>query len=274
MTDNNNTLKRLHGVLLEILIEFDRICRKHNIQYFLDSGTALGAVRHGGFIPWDDDIDVGMLRSEYDRFMEIAPEELSSLFYLQSREVDANYNKYHAKLRRRHTIFPEEGTDSFEERGIFIDIFPFDYISNNSVVANIELRLNIRFQRLLRIKKGGRYCNTLGKRLIGLLFVWCPASLLERLYYKFQRWHNVHPTNRVTSYLYKMQYKRKITFPAKSIFPSKTCIFAGREFQIMNDANDYLTHMYSDYMALPPKEQRVYHFDGQIVFDEGEIDEE
>ena len=66
--DNQTQLKKLHENLLELLTEFDRVCKKHNIQYFLDSGTALGAVRHGGFIPWDDDADVGMLRSEYEKF--------------------------------------------------------------------------------------------------------------------------------------------------------------------------------------------------------------
>lgn len=264
--DKDNQLQRLHEVLLEILTEFDRICRKHNIQYFLDSGTALGAVRHGGFIPWDDDIDVGMLRSEYDRFMEVAPKEIGEKFYLQHRGVDSSYKKNHAKLRKLGTEYPEEGTENLICKGIFIDIFPFDYISDNTTMANVEFWLNRKLYNTLRLKRSSRhYSNPIVKffnKVIKLL----PFTFYESLYCRFQILHNSKKTKTVTCYNYKMVLKRNILFPEKAIYPSRDIIFAGRTFSIMNDTHEYLTRMYGNYMELPPESQREYHITGNILF--------
>ena len=83
-------LLRIQETELEILIKFDEVCRESGLEYFLDAGTLLGAVRHGGFIPWDDDIDVGMPRRDYDKFLEIGQKRLGDSFFLQSRETDGN----------------------------------------------------------------------------------------------------------------------------------------------------------------------------------------
>ena len=102
-----SVLRRLQQTEFEILKEFDRICKKHNIQYFLDSGTALGAARHKGFIPWDDDIDVGMLRSDYEHFLEICPKELEQKYFLQTIETDPGCPCLFAKIRKNGTIYQE-----------------------------------------------------------------------------------------------------------------------------------------------------------------------
>lgn len=97
-------LDRLHRAELEIMDEIHRICMKHDISYFLDSGTALGAIRHGGFIPWDDDVDVGMLRADYEKFIKVARDELAPAFFLQTFESERYYSKFNAKIRMNNSF--------------------------------------------------------------------------------------------------------------------------------------------------------------------------
>ena len=114
--------------MLEILCEIDRICKKHGIRYWLSSGTLIGAVRHGGFIPWDDDLDIEMMREDYDRLMDVLPGELPSTMALQTHETDPTYFFYYAKVRDRRSILAEGNNYDrmWKEQGIYIDIFPLE----------------------------------------------------------------------------------------------------------------------------------------------------
>ena len=100
-------LKKVQTLQLEMAKEVKRICEKHGIQYFLDAGTMLGAVRHKGFIPWDDDLDIGFLREEYDKFLQVAPQELSERYYLQNSMSDDDYGMVFSKIRLKGTKFVE-----------------------------------------------------------------------------------------------------------------------------------------------------------------------
>lgn len=128
-------VKELWAVQLDLLLEFDRVCKKYNLKYILDFGTLLGAIRHRGFIPWDDDVDVSMLRDDYDRLLEIGPSEFSYPYFLQSRETDKDYDLAVAKLRRSDTSMID--VESLKHRpvynqGIFIDIFVWDNCPTNN----------------------------------------------------------------------------------------------------------------------------------------------
>ena len=114
--------------MLEILLEVDRICQKHDIPYWLSSGTLIGAMRHDGFIPWDDDLDIEMLRSDYLRLMKVLPSELPEWLALQNDETDPNYFYFYAKVRdRRSRMLEQNGYDRlWQEQGIYIDIFPME----------------------------------------------------------------------------------------------------------------------------------------------------
>lgn len=260
-------LEQLHATLFEILCEFDRICRKHQIQYFLDSGTALGAVRHGGFIPWDDDIDVGMLRSEYNRFLDIVESELGDNFFLLSTESDPAYTKYHVKIVKKHTLFPEQGTEKLKHRGIYIDIFPFDKVPENEKIRNNYFRKVMRMRDIISLKRSG---NTKGKfklKILNHFLKLIPLSFLEGYLEKVTQIYNHTTSKYVTCLFYKMLVGRKdIFFPISAINPSIEIEFSGRSFMIMNGYDEYLKVMYKDYMQLPPKDKQTFHFDGEIIF--------
>lgn len=267
MENKAEELNKLHKVLFDLLCEFDRICKKHNIEYFLDSGTALGAVRHGGFIPWDDDIDVGMIRSEYERFLKIAAKETSSDYFLLTKETDPAYLKYHAKLVKKGTIFPEPGTDGYKHRGIFIDIFPFDKVSDNLSKRRNDFKWNQYYFRLFRLKKIKFSTVKKTKLILWILLKFVPLTFLEKRQQKL--WTNYNNTNAsyLTCYLYQMVINRDIVFPTTTISPSTTINFNGKEFLIMSNYDNYLRIMYKNYMKLPPENKRQSHLIDNIIFD-------
>lgn len=124
----SSDMKKVWAVELDLLNELDKVCKKYGLKYFADSGTLLGAVRHKGFIPWDDDIDVVMMRDDYEKFLEVAQGEFPSYMFLQTNATDIHYYRGHAQLRNSETagmLKYEAKTVPFNQ-GIFIDVFPFD----------------------------------------------------------------------------------------------------------------------------------------------------
>ncbi|MDL2274101.1 LicD family protein, partial [Oscillospiraceae bacterium OttesenSCG-928-G22] len=120
-------LHKLQRVLLEMLLELDRVCKKHSIRYCLIAGTLLGAVRHGGFIPWDDDLDVGMTRGEYEKFRAVSHELDPARFFFQDHTTDPGYRWGWGRVRRLNSEFLRTGQEHMSMRtGIFLDVFPLD----------------------------------------------------------------------------------------------------------------------------------------------------
>ena len=120
-------LRKVQLTQLEIAKEIKRVCEENGIGYFLCCGTFLGAVRHQGFIPWDDDLDMGMLREDYEKFLQIAPEKLNPKFCVQSWYTEDEYSMPFAKVRMRDTLFLEAKGTMLKENGFYVDLFPFDY---------------------------------------------------------------------------------------------------------------------------------------------------
>lgn len=130
--------KEIWAIELDMLYKFMNICNKHNLKWWVDGGTLLGAVRHKGFIPWDDDIDVFMLREDYDKFIDIAKTEITGNYFLQTDWTDDTWF-CHAKMRRTDTtaILDKDLSAKFNfNQGIFIDIFPFDNVPDNEIEYN------------------------------------------------------------------------------------------------------------------------------------------
>jgi lipopolysaccharide cholinephosphotransferase len=154
--DLDINIRAVQKVELEILLEFDGVCKENNIKYHLFAGTLLGAIRHNGFIPWDDDIDVCMLRGDFEKFLTIGQECLGKDYFLQTYETDKNYINQFAKIRKNNTIFLQRdvvGTDIHQ--GFYIDIFPFDNVEPHTFVGKIQRNiLNIlRYMTLCRLKE-------------------------------------------------------------------------------------------------------------------------
>lgn len=271
---NNEQLQKLHGALLEILDEVDRICKKNDIAYFLDSGTALGAIRHGGFIPWDDDIDIGMMREDYERFIAAASKELGDRFYLQTYEADPYYYKFNAKIRLNHTSFPESDSALLKHQGIFIDVFPFDYVPSDEKKA---LEMIARSRELVRpvvMTRPGYQPKGVKNLLMSMGYKLRSNAYYRERYAQFITQYRDEPTGHVACFSYHMLNKlktKKLVFRETDMIPVKSVPFEDRTYLIMNNPDAYLTIMYGDYMQLPPEEKRVSHLSGEIIFDTREV---
>lgn len=264
--EKEHIIERLHRTQLEIVDEFDRICRKYNLQYFLDSGSALGAIRHQGFIPWDDDVDVAMMRDDYDIFMKIAPKELKPDFYLQNSYNEPNFLVPCAKLRMNNTIFPEHRNKKFAHKGIFIDIFPIDYVSNNTLIAKMEIAIARRLKAMMFMRQTLDEPRSFTHSIVAKCTRIMSVSSWQSLYYKYSTRHQKSKTKYCTCLSYRMMNNHTLIFPMDCMLPSKNTVFEDRNYLIMANPDIYLKIMYGDYMQLPPEEKRYCHIDGEIKF--------
>lgn len=257
-------LRRVQMIELDILKEVDRICRRHHIEYFLDAGTALGAVRHGGFIPWDDDIDIGMLRRDYERFLSVARTELGSEYFLQNYQTDGAPIMF-SKVHRNDTTFVEFRLRNLPiAKGVFIDIFPYDYLPADEAAAWAHIKhcadLYRKFQYRLIKDRTLRPDGSLGwyaKALLRRITHWAhlrydPAKLVAQMDQAFEAYPE---SPLVTCHSYGGGY----LFRVQDMLPAKPMTFEGENFLGPNDPQAFLSELYGDYMTLPPKHQRTGH---------------
>ena len=268
---DNIALKKIQEAELFLLLSFDKVCRENGLIYFLDSGTALGAVRHGGFIPWDDDIDVGMPRKDYERFMEIGQNCLPSNIFLQNKQTEKNYKRYAAKLRLIGTVFPEIDDLPYTHNGFFIDIFPFDYIPKVEWVAKWKVKYVVEIRHIIETfyRKSESESRSRAKRVFARVIKKLPSSWISRLEQHLlccARRNEVKPLGRMTCYFWKMSLTKQYLFETNKMLPTKDIYFEGHKVMIMNDPDYYLRLMYGDYLKLPPEDQRVSHLVGNVVF--------
>lgn len=255
------SLREAQLIMLDILREVHRICEKHKIRYFLSDGTLLGAVRHEGFIPWDDDLDISMPREDYNKFMEIAKEELSEDYFMQTMKTDAYYKLYHVPLKIRYnkSLFIEEGEKHKKyHQGIYIDIFPMDKAPDSKRKYLIQSKLS-KFILVSKMKINTRDFPSLkffGRTLSQLIGKLVPFKVVDKIIFSTYKW------NRESQGEYYTQGPEIIwshAFKAESLFPLKKIKFEDGEFWVPNKPEDILTTMFGDFMQLPPEDQRLYH---------------
>lgn len=147
-------LERIKQIEMDIMAEIDRICKENDITYFLVGGTLLGAVRHKGFIPWDDDIDIGMLRDDYDKFRKVCPESLKSHLSYQSHLKETTSHYIFDKVRLKDTYFNTKFSNRFDDiqNGIFIDVLVFDKTGNTKRSQSAHIKLVKIFRRLINVR--------------------------------------------------------------------------------------------------------------------------
>lgn len=265
-------LNKVQNALYEILLEFDRVCEQLQLPYFLSNGTLLGAIRHNGFIPWDDDVDVGMLREDYEKFLMQAPQVLDKAYFLQDWKSDASYGNTFAKLRKNGTVYIERGARRVDTHcGIFIDIFPYDVAPDSEELRKKQGKSYDFLRRCVLVKCGYRPWDmhagpvkALAKR-VGYLPILCYAAVHSKeamiaSYEKACTAYNGKAGQAIFENAGAYNYGRMM-FPAACFQGKRTHLFRDREFPVPADAEGYLTKAYGDYLTLPPVEKRENHHD-------------
>lgn len=250
-------LRQLQLVQREMIAEVDRLCRLGGIRYCVVGGTALGAVRHGGYIPWDDDADIGFLRGEYEKFRDLCATELdASRFYFQDHRNTPGYRWGYGKLRRKDTLFVRLGQEDMPyEQGVFIDLFVFDNAPENFALRWLHDKICYAYRKAFWSAVGRHTADGLARWLFKLLYL-----LPERgLYAWFDRFVDCcarHPSPLV----------RPLTFPTplhcferRWYEELREIDFEGLTLFVADDYEGYLTSMYGDWRKLPPPEQRKAH---------------
>nr|WP_300002753.1 LicD family protein [Tissierella sp.] len=262
-------IKIIQAIELDILLEFDRICKKHSLNYQLYSGTLIGAIRHKGFIPWDDDVDVCMLREDYDKFLSLAEAELGDNYFLQTHETDPNYINKYGKIRRNGTFFMEKLVVGEEmHHGMYIDIFAFDNIEPHTEegmeqikqLQNIDsffkYRLKARFETLEegpeRDEAKRKYDIIKNSPVKKLTVENWALGIMTRFNHKKTQWVGdlANPSSAV---LDNFMMKRS------QIEDSIDWEFEGHKLPVPRDYHEILTRAYGDYMTPPDKLDRVSH---------------
>ena len=266
-------LKHLQRCELIIANEIKRVCDKKNISYFMVAGTVLGSVRHKGFIPWDDDMDFGMVRSEYEKFCLACKTELGEDFALQTWDTDPNYPFSFGKIRLKNTAIEELFASSHVvlEKGIFVDIFPFDNVPDEESEAKSLARKYFFYKRALWMKKGyGK--NILTQNFKQKIKYFISSALLSFVSYSFLKTRFERAIKK-----YNHIETKKLVFDAPYRF-EKNCVertlienlcdgvFETEIYPMPRDYDTYLTHLYGDYMKLPDPAERHSHDILSVVF--------
>lgn len=239
-------LRNVQLRLLDMLIYIDKVCKEQNIEYCIDGGNLLGAVRHGGFIPWDDDVDIILRRSEYKKLCKYLLEHPHPQYVLQSPETDPYYTTHWNTLRdtkseyiRKMKLFRVR-----KYRGLQIDIFPIEQKTNP------YLRKIIRFFNksiTISVTKRVPMLGALLFRIEKISTVPC-IRFISRILFR---------NNKKYSYAYGLSWDRQ--FDEDIIFPVKDIKFEGYTFKCPNKPLEYLKVQYGNYMDLPPQDQRDHH---------------
>lgn len=257
-------LKEIQAIELEILECIAGICEKHGLRYYLVGGTLLGAVRHGGFIPWDDDIDISMPREDFDRLKELCKTELPLHYRYVDYKVDWRIPYHSAKVIDTRTIVVEDvrRADYQVELGLFVDIFPLDGVPRGRIrwilhygqiaILRKLLTTNAAAQRSDRSVIKGIVIRlvqaVLGERAVKRLH-----ARLDRL----MRRYRVDESEELCNYAGAWGVRER--FPREWLGERQALEFEGRRFRVVRDYDAYLRHIYGDYMTPPPPERRRSH---------------
>lgn len=251
--NNNEEIRKVQNCALEIFKIVREVLEKMGLKYYAGYGTALGAVRHDGFIPWDDDFDILMFRDDYEKFLKEGQQYLPQNYFIQYTDTEPNYNLPFAKVRKTDTVFLEYNSQKLDiNHGVYIDIFPIDYAPiDEKEIKKIDKKLKI-----LRVR--------LSKGLV------LAEPTYKRILRKAITLGNMHSKK-----YYLNKHKKIVTMGKESnmvvIYGNVTSAYCPKEWygegvmhkfedttiRLMTEYDKNLTQVYGDYMTPPPKEKQV-----------------
>lgn len=253
------TLKEVQSKVIDILVKFHYFCESNKIDYYIIGGTLIGAVRHNGIIPWDDDIDVGLPRESYDKLLEIK-DEIPFPLRLSTFDLDDKYIYSFAKCYDVSTVATENLKIKFT-RGLWIDVFPLDGTFNNKLLRNIHY-ISVRFLKTLFATKMGAYkperehgMSKMQRNIMFLLACFFSARLIQNMLQRMLKIKKYSKSNFVGNFLGRWGKKEivpKVYFNKKKLF-----CFSGYHVYGPSNYDGYLKSIYGDYMKQPPLDRRV-----------------
>lgn len=262
------TLRELQLVEAEMLHRVKEICEKHGFTYYLAYGTLLGAVRHKGFIPWDDDIDIVLPYQDYCKFLKLAQAELGDDYFLQTSDTDLNYYRTYARIRKNGTTFMDKCQAGWDvHHGVWLDVFPLVEIN-----PGVELFLKKNIVRLTNyfimdnyfIHNEKIFLDKMGKMGVGLV----------KGFHKIPRNKRLKAKNKLLSFVFNgknKKYRAAVWMGITEIVSAETyenpcsLIFEGENYSVPGQYDQQLRTIYGDYMRLPPEDKRHGHGVEMIV---------
>ena len=275
-------MKRAWAAQLEVLEEVKRVCAILDIKFYADWGTLLGAVRHHGFIPWDDDIDVAMPRDDFEKLLDLVEEEMGDKYLIMNTERYPNYPLMTTRMTMRGTKFKEEALKNIDAPlGIFLDLYPLDKVSDNPKEVRKQARDAWFWSKVLILRSipfpmlgfSGAKAKIIHAicGMIHLILKICrvPKTWIYKKAYEAEtRSNHYEKTKNLDFYCDTTPYMN--LYAVKDIYPLRKVKFEDVKLNFPNNLDNNLTAMYGDYMQLPPEEKRKNHYPYELKFLEDE----
>lgn len=260
---NEIYLSKLHDELIQIMNEIDRICKSHNINYYLIGGSLLGAIRHGGFIPWDDDLDIVMPREDLRKFKEVCKSELDPKFTFEDGELDVKYPYYFSKITNNHTKFYEAEIEQWRRSGLFVDIFPLDSCKGISVYVKTQKWLIKTINNAIwaQLKKDTRLRRLPHRILAAIIGPKQLHKIMKKIATATDGKGNYYAN-------FGSQYKiQKQTMPKEWFGEGTPILFEGCMFIGPVEKIKVVESIFGKkYMQLPPEDKRRCHYPSYVLF--------
>lgn len=258
--------QRLKEIQLEMLDFFISVCEKENLQYYLFYGSVLGAVRHNGFIPWDDDIDVGLPRKDYEKYIKVSSKYLPEYYFLQNIYTEKNFLGNYSKIRDTRTTFIEKPCKDIEmNHGVYIDVFPLDGYPSSKIVSTFLTCMKkfsgIPITQAFNSSKKQNFKFKVAVKILSLFSLDEKKALIkrEKIFKSFDYEKSSLVINHSGAYGQK-EIMRKENFGKGTVAE-----FEGRKVLIPEKYDKYLSDLYGDYMTLPPVESRIGHHSTETI---------